>query len=117
MKDIVLNNTAGNAPNNRSDGLPAAHNTDGFDVSSCNHTAIKDNTVLNQDDCVAVTSGDSITVSGMYCDGSHGLSIGSVGGKSDNTVTNILFEDSRILNSQNGARIKTNYNTTGYIAK
>lgn len=51
MENIVLNNSAGNAPNNRSDGLAAAHNTDGFDVSSCNDTVIQNNTVLNQDDC------------------------------------------------------------------
>jgi len=117
MENIVLNNSAGNAPNNRSDGLAAAHNTDGFDISGCNNTILRDSTVYNQDDCVAITSGDGVTVSGMYCDGSHGLSIGSVGGKSNNNVTNILFEDSQILNSQNGARIKTNSNTTGFIAK
>ena len=52
----------------------------------------------------------------MYCDGGHGLSIGSVGGKSNNNVTNILFTDSQIINSQNGARIKSNYNTTGFIS-
>ncbi|KAK3075334.1 hypothetical protein LTR53_001403 [Teratosphaeriaceae sp. CCFEE 6253] len=116
MENIVLNNTAGNAPNARSGGLPAAHNTDGFDLSSCNNTIVRDCTVLNQDDCVAITSGDHITVSNMYCDGGHGLSIGSVGGKSNNNVTDILFEDSEILNSQNGARIKSNSNTTGFIA-
>ena len=66
---------------------------------------------------VAITSGDHITVSGMACDGSHGLSIGSVGGKSNNNVTNVVFEDSVVLNSQNGARIKTNAETTGFIAK
>ncbi|TKA30620.1 hypothetical protein B0A50_02340, partial [Salinomyces thailandicus] len=116
MENIFLNQTAGAAPNNRSDGLAAAHNTDGFDISSCNNTVVKNSTVLNQDDCVAVTSGDHVTVSNMYCDGSHGLSIGSVGGKSNNNVTNILFEDSEILNSQNGARIKSNAETTGFIA-
>ena len=116
IENITLNNTAGNAPNNRSDGLAAAHNTDGFDISSCNNTTVRNSTVLNQDDCVAVTSGNGITVTGMYCDGGHGLSIGSIGGKSNNNVTNVLFEDSTILNSQNGARIKTNYNTTGYVA-
>ena len=52
----------------------------------------------------------------MYCDGSHGLSIGSVGGKSNNNVTNIAFSDSVVLNSQNGCRIKTNSNTTGFIS-
>ncbi|OCK75136.1 glycoside hydrolase family 28 protein [Lepidopterella palustris CBS 459.81] len=116
ISNIALNNAAGNAPNSRSAGLPAAHNTDGFDISSCTNVLLQDSVVVNQDDCVAITSGDGITVRNMYCNGGHGLSIGSVGGKSDNNVTNVLFEDSVILNSQNGARIKTNYNTTGYIA-
>ncbi|KAH0374614.1 kinase-like protein, partial [Aureobasidium melanogenum] len=94
----------------------AAHNTDGFDISSLDGMVLRDSKVLNQDDCVAITSGNNITVSNMYCDGGHGLSIGSVGGKSNNNVTNILFENSKVLNSQNGARIKTNSGTTGYIA-
>lgn len=114
--NITLNNEAGDAPNNRSNGLAAAHNSDGFDISSCNNLTLRDSWVRNQDDCVAVTSGDNIRVSGMYCDGGHGLSIGSVGGKSNNNVTNILFEKSKILNNSNGARIKTNSKTTGYIA-
>ncbi|EMC96022.1 glycoside hydrolase family 28 protein [Baudoinia panamericana UAMH 10762] len=116
LENIVLDNSAGNAPNNRSGGLPAAHNSDGFDLSSCNNTIIQNSVVSNQDDCVAITSGNNITVSGLVCTGSHGLSIGSVGGKSNNNVTNITFKDSTVLNSQNGARIKSNSGTTGHIA-
>lgn len=116
MYNIVLNNAAGNAPNAKSSGLPAAHNTDGFDVSTAVNVTIRDNTVVNQDDCVAITSGNNIEVYNMYCDGSHGLSIGSVGGKSNNNVTNIYFHDSLLNNVQNGARIKTNADTTGYVA-
>jgi polygalacturonase len=116
MKNIYLNNLAGNAPNAKSSGLPAAHNTDGFDVSGSTNVTIHDNTVLNQDDCVAITSGDSIEVYNMFCDGSHGLSIGSVGGKSNNNVTNIYFHDSILNNVQNGCRIKTNAGTTGFIS-
>lgn len=81
VENILLNNTAGEAPNNRSNGLAAAHNTDGFDISGTDGMILRDSKVLNQDDCVAVTSGNNITVSNMYCDGGHGLSIGSVGGK------------------------------------
>ncbi|TVY50463.1 Polygalacturonase [Lachnellula cervina] len=116
LRDMILDNSAGDAPNNRSNGLAAAHNSDGFDISSCNNTLIANTTVINQDDCVAVTSGNNITVDRMYCSGGHGLSIGSVGGKANNVVANILFSNSQITNSQNGARIKTNYNTTGSIA-
>jgi polygalacturonase len=112
---ITLNNTAGNVPNNRSNGLPAAHNSDGFGISSSNNIKLHDSVVINQDDCVAITSGNKITVNNMYCSGSHGLSIGSVGGKSNNNVTNIVFSNSIVLNSENGARIKTNENTTGFI--
>lgn len=110
---ITLNNSAGYAPNARSNGLPASHNSDGtyrflqclvvclnfgglnssryvheayfylgFDLASSNDTQVRDSIVINQDDCVAITSGNNIHVSHMYCNGSHGLSIGSVGGKS-----------------------------------
>lgn len=113
---LTLDNSAGNAPNAASGGLPAAHNSDGFDVSGSTNIVITETTVINQDDCVAVTSGTNITVSNMVCDGGHGLSIGSIGGKSDNDVSNVLFTNSVVKNSQNGARIKTNSGTTGTVS-
>lgn len=116
MTNLVLNNTAGNAPNSISDGLAAAHNSDGFDISSCNYVTLDNIQVYNQDDCVAVTSGTQISVSNMYCSGGHGLSIGSVGGKSNNVVDGITFSDSVVVDSQNGARIKTNSGTTGSVS-
>ncbi|PMD67042.1 glycoside hydrolase family 28 protein [Hyaloscypha bicolor E] len=116
MQNLFLDNSAGDAPNARSKGLPAAHNSDGFDLGSSSNFVITDSIVYNQDDCVAISSGNNVTVSNMYCSGGHGLSIGSVGGKSNNNVTNILFTNSQILNSQNGARIKSNFNTTGFIS-
>lgn len=69
LENITLNNTSGDAPNSRSNGLAASHNSDGFDISSTNGLILRNSTVLNQDDCVAITSGDSITVQDMYCDG------------------------------------------------
>jgi polygalacturonase len=90
MQNLFLDNTAGDAPNARSGGLAAAHNSDGFDLGSSSNFVITDSKVYNQDDCVAVSSGNNVTVSNMYCSGGHGLSIGSVGGKSNNNVTNIL---------------------------
>ncbi|KAF1360984.1 hypothetical protein EJ07DRAFT_154361 [Lizonia empirigonia] len=112
---ITLNNSAGYAPNARSNGLPASHNSDGFGFASTNDTTVRDSVVINQDDCVAITSGNNIVVNNMYCNGSHGLSIGSVGGKANNNVTNMVFSNSVVLNAENGARIKTNENTTGFI--
>ncbi|CAK7235923.1 hypothetical protein SEUCBS140593_009445 [Sporothrix eucalyptigena] len=116
IQDLVLDNSAGNAPNSASDGLAAAHNTDGFDVSSTSNLVLQRITVNNQDDCVAITSGNNVTVNELTCIGGHGLSIGSVGGKSNNNVTNILFTNSAVINSQNGCRIKSNYDTTGFIS-
>jgi hypothetical protein len=90
MQNLLLDNSAGDAPNAISGGLPAAHNSDGFDLSTSSNVLITNNVVYNQDDCVAITSGNNVTVSNMYCSGGHGMSIGSVGGKSNNNVTNIL---------------------------
>jgi polygalacturonase len=49
FQNINLDNSDGYAPNNRSNGLPAAHNSDGFDLSGCNYTSILNSTVVNQD--------------------------------------------------------------------
>ncbi|OKL61468.1 hypothetical protein UA08_03373 [Talaromyces atroroseus] len=113
---LLLNNTAGDEPNDRSGKKAAAHNTDGFDISKSEHVTLQDTSVYNQDDCVAVTSGSQIVVSNMYCSGGHGLSIGSVGGKSDNTVDGVTFENSQIVNSENGCRVKSNAETTGSVS-
>ncbi|CEL01762.1 hypothetical protein ASPCAL01340 [Aspergillus calidoustus] len=115
LSHITLNNTAGDAPNAASDGDPAAHNTDGFDIKSSTNLTLTDSSVYNQDDCVAVTSGTSITVSNMFCSGGHGLSIGSIGGKSDNDVSGVTFANSTVVDSQNGCRIKTNEGETGSV--
>jgi polygalacturonase len=70
----------------------------------------------NQDDCLAINSGTSITFTGGTCSGGHGLSIGSVGGRDDNTVKTILIESSTVNASQNGVRIKTVYDATGTVS-
>jgi polygalacturonase len=115
ISDLVLNNSAGDIPNSKSGRAPAAHNTDGFDISSSSRVILRNTQVVNQDDCVAVTSGTNITITSMICSGGHGLSIGSVGGKSDNTVDGVTFSDSQILNSENGCRIKTNWGESGTV--
>ena len=76
---------------------------------------VSNNAVFNQDDCVALTSGQNVIFGNFFCNGGHGLSIGSVGGKSNNTVESITFRNSVVINSQNGCRIKTNSDTTGSI--
>ncbi|GKT54284.1 polygalacturonase 3 [Colletotrichum tofieldiae] len=115
VSDIVLDNSAGDEPNAKSGSKAAAHNSDGFDVSSSDNVLLENIKVHNQDDCVAVTSGSNITVNNLYCYGGHGLSIGSIGGKSNNTVDGVTFSNSEIVKSSNGCRIKSNSGTTGEV--
>ncbi|EKG17382.1 Glycoside hydrolase family 28 [Macrophomina phaseolina MS6] len=112
--DVTIDNSAGDETN--SDGDALGHNTDAFDVGSSTNVLISGANIQNQDDCLAINSGTGITFTGGTCSGGHGLSIGSVGGRSDNTVSNITISSSTIKNSQNGVRIKTVYDATGKVS-
>lgn len=92
------------------------HNTDAFDVGSSTGVYISGAKVKNQDDCLAINSGTNITFTGGSCYGGHGLSIGSVGGRSDNIVKTVRILDSTIGDSDNGVRIKTVYGATGSVS-
>ncbi|KAM3068331.1 hypothetical protein ACMFMG_009470 [Clarireedia jacksonii] len=107
ISGVTINAEAGDA---------LGHNTDGFDIGSSSGITITGANVYNQDDCVAINSGTSITFENGVCSGGHGLSIGSVGGRSDNTVETVLFYNSEIKNSQNGVRIKTISGDTGTVS-
>lgn len=110
---VSIDNSAGDALD--SDGDALGHNTDAFDVGDSTGVYISDVTVKNQDDCLAINSGTDISFTGSTCSGGHGISIGSVGGRSDNTVENIYIYNNKIENSQNGVRIKTIYDATGTV--
>lgn len=88
---------------------------DAFDVGSSTGITISNANIKNQDDCLAINSGSNIHFTGGTCSGGHGLSIGSVGGRSDNTVDGVVIGNSSISNSQNGVRIKTVYGATGTV--
>lgn len=107
VNDVTINNKDGDAN--------GGHNTDAFDVGSSDGITISGATVYNQDDCLAVNSGTDITFTGGYCSGGHGLSIGSVGGRDDNTVDGVKILDSKIVDSDNGVRIKTVSGATGKV--
>ena len=53
---------------------------------------------------------------GGTCSGGHGLSIGSVGGRTDNAVSGVTISSSTVTNSQNGVRIKTVSGATGSVS-
>lgn len=108
LEDITIDNSDGDT-----DDL--GHNTDAFDVGSSTNVRIIGANVKNQDDCLAINSGTNIEFTGGTCSGGHGLSIGSVGGRTDNTVDGVYIADSTISDSDNGIRIKTVYDATGTV--
>ncbi|KAH7076343.1 glycoside hydrolase family 28 protein [Paraphoma chrysanthemicola] len=83
-------------------------NTDGFDISS-SYTYMYNITVTNDDDCIAFKPGANyVTVDTITCKGSHGLSVGSLGGgagKTD-TVTNIYVTNANMQTSTKAVGIK-----------
>ncbi|KAI1210585.1 glycoside hydrolase family 28 protein [Annulohypoxylon truncatum] len=107
LDSITIDNSAGDSA--------GGHNTDAFDVGSSDGVKIINANIKNQDDCLAINSGSNIEFTGGTCSGGHGLSIGSVGGRDDNDVSNVIISNSSILNSQNGVRIKTVYDATGSV--
>ena len=86
------------------------------DIGNSAGITIKDCVVHNQDDCVAINSGTHIVISGMTCVGGHGISIGSVGGRSNNVVQGVSVSDCSISSSTNGLRIKTVAGATGKVS-
>jgi len=107
LSDITIDNSAGDS---------LGHNTDAFDIGSSSDITISGANVKNQDDCLAINSGSSITFTGGTCSGGHGLSIGSVGGRSDNDVSDVTIESSTVTDSANGIRIKTVSGATGSVS-
>jgi galacturan 1,4-alpha-galacturonidase len=85
-----------------------ASNTDGFDINGST-VSITDTEVTNDDDCIAFKPGANlVTVSGITCTGSHGISIGSLGASTGvtDTVENIYVSDVTMVSSTKAAGIK-----------
>ena len=86
---------------------PAA-NTDGFDINGSS-VSITDTEITNDDDCIAFKPGANlVTISGITCTGSHGISIGSLGATAGvtDTVKNIYASDITMATSTKAAGIK-----------
>ncbi|KZO90302.1 glycoside hydrolase family 28 protein [Calocera viscosa TUFC12733] len=87
----------------------SASNTDGWDIYRSDHITIHDCHITNGDDCVSFKPNTTNTwVYNMFCNGSHGISVGSLGQYAGETdiVSNVLVNNITMLNAQNGARIK-----------
>ncbi|TBU59413.1 pectin lyase-like protein [Dichomitus squalens] len=84
-------------------------NSDGWDIYRSDHITIRDSIVINDDDCVSFKpNSTNIVVANMWCNGSHGISVGSLGQYAGETdiVANVFVKNITMLNAQNGARIK-----------
>ncbi|KAK1429612.1 hypothetical protein QVD17_11826 [Tagetes erecta] len=91
-------------------------NTDGIDISASSHINIHDSNIQTGDDCVAINGGTiDVNVTNVFCGPGHGISIGSLGEKErHDTVEQVLVQNSSIVGTKNGLRIKTVPNGTGY---
>ncbi|KAH7699796.1 polygalacturonase, partial [Aphelenchoides avenae] len=112
--DITLSGITINSADGDTKG---GHNTDAFDIGNSNGVYIYNPIVHNQDDCLAVNSGTNIVFSGAQCTGGHGISIGSVGGRSNNVVKGVTISHCTVTNSDNAVRIKTVYGATGSVSQ
>ncbi|EIN06930.1 hypothetical protein PUNSTDRAFT_105379 [Punctularia strigosozonata HHB-11173 SS5] len=87
----------------------AAKNTDGWDIYRSDNVTIKNSNINNGDDCVSFKPNTTnVLVSNLQCNGSHGISVGSLGQYAGvyDIVENVLATDIKMSNAQNGARIK-----------
>ncbi|WRT66874.1 uncharacterized protein IL334_003837 [Kwoniella shivajii] len=84
-------------------------NSDGWDIYRSSYVTVKDSNVQNGDDCVSFKPNSTyMTVENMICNGSHGISVGSLGQYAGETdiVANVYVRNISMSNAQNGARIK-----------
>ncbi|KIM38231.1 glycoside hydrolase family 28 protein [Hebeloma cylindrosporum] len=83
-------------------------NTDGFSAGGTN-LLFENNFIQNGDDCLTVgNNAQNIQFRNSYCEGGHGLSIGSLGkGGAVANVQNVLIENVTMKDSLYGARFKS----------
>ncbi|KAL1652038.1 Exopolygalacturonase X-1 [Diplodia intermedia] len=86
-----------------------AKNTDGWDTYRSTNIVIQDSHINNGDDCVSFKPNSTeIVVQNLWCNGSHGISVGSLGqyaGEVD-IVENVYVYNVSMSDASDGARIK-----------
>ncbi|KAI9037715.1 putative extracellular exo-polygalacturonase [Aspergillus affinis] len=86
-----------------------AKNTDGWDTYRSDNIVIQNSVINNGDDCVSFKPNSTdILVQNLHCNGSHGISVGSLGqykGEVD-IVKNVLVYNISMYNASDMARIK-----------
>ncbi|ROV90443.1 hypothetical protein VSDG_08472 [Cytospora chrysosperma] len=89
----------------KSDNEPK--NTDGWDIGDSTYVTINGASVLNDDDCVAFKPGANyVEVYDITCNGSHGISVGSLGKTNTDTVQNVYVRGATMIDSTKAAGLK-----------
>jgi galacturan 1,4-alpha-galacturonidase len=107
-KDIAFRDVACTAESNNATALPK--NTDFFDSLNVEHVTVERAWVNIGDDCFSPKSNASdVYVNTMYCNGTHGESMGSIGqyAGEKSIIEDVVIENVWLLNGQHGARLKT----------
>ncbi|KAF8523681.1 endo-polygalacturonase PG1 [Hysterangium stoloniferum] len=103
ISKVTIDNSQGDTPNSRSNGQPAAHNTDGFDVGS-KDLVIQNCIVINQDDCIVINYGSNILLQNNRCINGHGISIAC---RSQDNVSGVVIRNNTIVDNEQALRIKS----------
>ncbi|KAB8081243.1 hypothetical protein EE612_002266, partial [Oryza sativa] len=84
-------------------------NTDGVHVENTSSVRILNSRISNGDDCVSIGGGCSgVRVENVTCVHGHGISIGGLGARGARAcVSNVTVRGARVVDSDNGVRIKT----------
>uniref|UniRef100_L2GH13 galacturonan 1,4-alpha-galacturonidase n=1 Tax=Colletotrichum fructicola (strain Nara gc5) TaxID=1213859 RepID=L2GH13_COLFN len=107
-KDISFKDVIVTAESNNATALPK--NTDFFDSLNVEDVRVERTWVNIGDDCFSPKSNaTNIHVDTMYCNGTHGQSMGSLGqyAGEKSFVKDVVIENVWMLNGQHGARLKT----------
>lgn len=93
----------------RSESENFAKNLDGWDTYRSDNIVIQNSHVNHDDDCVSFKpNSTNVIVQGLVCNGSHGISVGSLGqypGTFD-VVENLYIFNISMSNATDGARLK-----------
>ncbi|KAH8601915.1 polygalacturonase [Bisporella sp. PMI_857] len=104
--DILISDITINV---KSTSKNTAKNTDGWDTYRSDSIVIQNSVINNGDDCVSFKpNSTNIVVQGLSCNGSHGISVGSLGQYvlQYDIVENIYVYNNTMANASDGARIK-----------
>lgn len=84
-------------------------NSDGWDTYRSDYVVIQNSVIDNTDDCVSFKpNSTNIVVQGLTCNGSHGISVGSLGQYIEqyDIVENVHVYNNTMSNASDAARIK-----------